>query len=107
MVELLSRLNPADLTTVLIVLAALIVVGVVGVTAQVIRAIHRHRERETAAAVVAEMLDRNIAPQEIIAVLKAMGLEGTAEKRESGEEQRPPMSPIECMRQMRAKFGIR
>ena len=48
MVELLSRLYPSDLTVVLITFAALMLIGVVSVVAQVIRAIHRHREREIA-----------------------------------------------------------
>ena len=103
MVELLSRLYPSDLTVVLITFAALMLIGVVSVVAQVIRAIHRHREREIAAAVVAEMLDRKIAPQEIVAVLKAMGLEAGEEKRGADDGQDPASARLQ---QIRAKLGI-
>jgi len=40
-----------------------------------ILAVQRYRDREIAASVVENMLERGIGPQEIIAVLKAVGLE--------------------------------
>ncbi|NLS93572.1 MAG: hypothetical protein GXX96_15545 [Planctomycetaceae bacterium] len=81
MLELLSRLSPSDLAVVLLVPAVTLVAGVIIISALIIRAVQRNRERETAAAVVAEMLDRGIATEEIIAVLKAMGLEGSPDPR--------------------------
>lgn len=79
MVELLSRLSGSDLTAVLIIVPVVVVVGIIGLAALIAAAIQKHRDREIAAAVVAEMLDRNMPPEEIIAVLKAMGLEGTSQ----------------------------
>ena len=79
MVELLSRLPGSDLSAVLIIVPVVFVVGTLGLAGLIATAIQRHRDREIAAAVVAEMLDRGIAPEEIIAVLKAIGLEGSRE----------------------------
>ncbi len=84
MLELLSRLPPGDLTVVLIVPTAGLVVGVVALAALVIRAVERYREHEIAASLVSEMLARDVAPQEIIAILKAMGLDAPQERRIRG-----------------------
>ena len=86
MVEVLSRLPGSDLSAVLILVPVVFVVGVIGLAGLIAAAIQRHRDREIAAAVVAEMLDRGIAPEEIIAVLRAMGLEGTAAQRKIGAQ---------------------
>ena len=103
MLELLSRLYPADLATLLTIVTVALLGGLVLIVAQIIRGINRYREREIAAAVVAEMLDRGIAPEEIIAVLKAMGLEATSEQREPA---RGRMSPLDRCRRIRARFGL-
>jgi len=84
MVELLSRLPPGDLTVVLIVPTVGLVVGVVALAALVIQAVQRYREREIAASLVSEMLARDLAPQEIISILKAMGLDMPQERRIRG-----------------------
>jgi hypothetical protein len=73
MFEVLSRLTPGDLAAVLVVVSMIVVVGLVSVISVVVTAIQRQREREVAASVVSEMLDRGAAPQDIVAVLKAMG----------------------------------
>jgi hypothetical protein len=98
MVEILSRLPPSDLAAVLIVptVALLVVLG--ALASQVIRAVQRYREREIASSVVADMLDRGIAPQEIVAVLKAMGLEAPPGRRRGGRLPQllgtPPEQPV-------------
>jgi len=84
MVELLSRLSPSDLTVVLIVPTVGLVVGVVALAALVIRAVERYREREIAASLVSEMLAHGVAPQEIVSILKAMGLDAPQERRIRG-----------------------
>lgn len=103
MLELLSRLYPADLATLLTIVSVACLGGLVLIVAQIIRGVNRYREREIAAAVVAEMLDRGIASGEIIAVLKAMGLEATLEQRERDWGH---MSPLDRCRRIRAKFGL-
>lgn len=80
MVELLSRLNPSDLATVLVVLTLAVVGGVIAIAICAIRAVQRYRERHIAASIVAEMLDRDIPTQEIVAVLNAIGLGGSESK---------------------------
>ena len=84
MLELLSRLSPGDLTMVLILPTVALLVGVVALAAMVIRAVERYREREIAASLVSEMLARDVAPQEIVAILKAMGLDAPQERRIRG-----------------------
>lgn len=103
MLELLSRLYPADLATLLTVISVALLGGLVLIVAQIIRGINRYREREIAAAVVAEMLDRGIASEEIIAVLKAMGLEAKSEERDGDWG---CMSALDRCRRMRARFGL-
>lgn len=98
MLELLSRLAPSDLASVLTIVVAAVTGVVIAVVALVIRAIHRYREREIAAAVVAEMLDRGIASQEIVAVLNAMGLEKSDQADEKPARER--------LRRLRAKLGL-
>lgn len=98
MLELLSRLSTSDLAAVLTIVVVAVTGVVIVVVALVIRAIHRYREREIAAAVVAEMLDRGIASQEIVAVLKAMGLE----KSDQADEERA----FKRLRRLRAKLGL-
>ncbi len=84
MIELLSRLTPSDLAMVLCVPAVVLVVGLVALTSQIIRAVQKHRERQIASSVVLEMLERGIAAEEIVAVLKAMGLEDPQGRRFGG-----------------------
>jgi len=75
MVELLSRLRPSDLAEVLMILGAGAVVGLIALAALVIKAVQRYREHEIAASLVSEMLARGVAPQDIVSILKAMGIE--------------------------------
>jgi len=84
MIELLSRLHPSDLAAVLSMLAAGLLVGLVALAALIIRAVQRYREHQIASSVVLEMLDRGIAAEEIVAVLKAMGLEAPEGRRLGG-----------------------
>ncbi len=84
MIDVLSRVPPGDLEDVLIVVAVVLAVGLLGLAGLIILAVQRYREREIAASVVADMLDRGIAPQEIIAVLKAMRLEASPGQRWRG-----------------------
>ncbi len=81
MVEILTRLNPADLAEVLTVGLLIVVVGLVALVSVAIGAFTRFRERQIASTVVLEMLDRGIATEEIIKVLRAMGLERTIDRR--------------------------
>ena len=84
MIELLSRLNPSDLAMVLTVPAVGLVVGVIALAALVIRAIQRYREHQIAASVVVEMLERGMTAEDIVAVLKAIGLEEPQGRRLGG-----------------------
>lgn len=81
MVELLSRLNGGDLTAVLLVAASLLMATLIALGTSVISAVQRHYGQVIASSVVAQMLDRGAAPQEIVAVLKAMGLETPPDRR--------------------------
>ena len=81
MVEILTRLHPSDLAAVLVVPVLALSVGLIALIALAIKAVQRYREREIAAALVSEMLARGVAPQEIVAILKAMGLEPPPEGR--------------------------
>ncbi len=84
MVEILSRLPAGDLAAVLIVPTVGLVVGVVALAALVIKAVQRYREQELAGWLVSEMLARGVAPQEIVSILKAMGLDAPQERRIRG-----------------------
>lgn len=90
MIELLSRLHPSDLAAMLSMLAIGLLVGAAALTALIIRAVQRYRERQIASSVVLEMLDRGIAPEEIIAVLKAKGLEDPQGRRCGGRLRQLP-----------------
>ncbi len=81
MVEVLTRLNSGDLTVVLLLPAVGLVIGLISLIALVIRAVQRYREQEIAASLVSEMLARGVSPQDIISILKAMGLEPPPEGR--------------------------
>jgi hypothetical protein len=75
MVELLSRLNPGDLTAVLTV-TVMVALGIVAVVARLIAdGVRRHHERELATSLVLEMLDRGMTADDIVRVLSAAGLE--------------------------------
>jgi hypothetical protein len=84
MVEILSRLPAGDLAAVLIVPTVGLVVGVVALAALVIKGVQRYREQELAASLVSEMLARDVPSQEIVAILKAMGLDAPPERRIRG-----------------------
>jgi len=71
---MLSRLPPNDVSVVLIIPILGVLLTLVILGGWIISAVQRHREREIAASVVDHMLDRGVAPQEIVAVLRAMGL---------------------------------
>jgi hypothetical protein len=90
MMELLSRLRPSDLAAVLSILGSGLLVGAVALTALIIRAVQKHREHQIASSVVLEMLDRGIAVEEIVAVLKAMGLEDPQGQRIGGRLRQLP-----------------
>lgn len=93
MVEVLSRITSGDLAALLIVGTLALTVGVVGVASQIVAAFWRHREREVAAAVIANLLDRGLAPQEIIAVLQAMGLNAPPKRSTRGRLQKLTGAP--------------
>jgi hypothetical protein len=84
MVELLSRLRPDDLAMVLLLSTVALVLGVVALAGLVIRAVARYRKQELAATLVSEMLARDVPPQEITSILKAMGLDAPHERRIRG-----------------------
>jgi len=82
MKEIVSQFPPDVLFMVFAVATLVFTVGLVALAFRIISAVQRHREREMvrreremAASMVAHMLDREIAPQDIVDVLKAMGLE--------------------------------
>jgi hypothetical protein len=52
--------------------------------ALVIHAVARYREQEIAATLVSEMLARDVPPQEIASILKAMGLDAPHRRRIRG-----------------------
>jgi hypothetical protein len=70
-----SRMTGDELTVVLIIGTIAVVGGIVFLTRIIVSAVQRHHGRMVASSVVAEMLDRGMAPQDIVAILKAMGLE--------------------------------
>lgn len=75
MVEILSRLSGGDLTVVLLLPTVFLIIGLVLVTGIGIKGYQHYRERQIASTVVVEMLDHGMTCEEIVAVLKAMGLE--------------------------------
>ncbi len=99
MIELLSELFPGDLAFVLLIPSVILLIGLIVIVSQVIQAYQRNRERETAGAAVAEMLDRGMGSEEIIAVLKAMGLESTPESKPDSEI----VTPAQRIREFLAK----
>lgn len=81
MTEILSRVSPGDMAAVIIV-PILAIAGVLAMLAiLIVTAVQHYREREIAATVVMEMLERGLGTEEIIAVLKAMGLEPNDSRR--------------------------
>ncbi len=81
MIEILSRLSSSDLPVVLTVTPIVLMALLVSTTILIVKIVQRHRELQTASDLVLEMLDRGIEPQEIAAVLKAMGLDEPTESR--------------------------
>ena len=81
MLEILTRLSAADLAIVLVVTTSVLGAGLITLASQIISAVRRYREREIASLVIIEMLHRGVAPQEIIGVLNAMGLETSSHGR--------------------------
>jgi hypothetical protein len=64
-----------ELTVVLVIGILFIVGGIVLLTRIIVSAVQRHHGRTIASSVVSEMLARGMSPQDIVAILKAMGLD--------------------------------
>ncbi|MHB1034078.1 MAG: hypothetical protein ACYC35_08410 [Pirellulales bacterium] len=73
MVEVLSRVNGGDLAMILVFAILGLSVGVFGLLGAVVACVRRYRERQQAAAIILDMLDRGITPDEIARVLQAAG----------------------------------
>jgi hypothetical protein len=71
----LNRMNPGDLTGVFF-LGGMMAVGlVVSLTAMITQLIQKHHTRQTADSLIRDMLDRGVAPDDIVRILSAAGLE--------------------------------
>lgn len=75
MIQILSRIPPGDLAGVLIVPGSMLVASLLGGGLWLARAAQKRREQEMAAHLLLELLDRGVAPAEITAIFKSMGLE--------------------------------
>ena len=75
MVDLLSRLSPAELPVVLCLGLLAVVVCVIGVARIVAGSLRRYRERKLATSVVLEMLNRRMPFDQIRDVILAMDME--------------------------------
>jgi hypothetical protein len=75
MLELLTSLGPDNLTGALITTVIVVGIAMTLLTLIVVSARERHHRNEIASSVVADMVARGMAAEEIIAVLNAMRLD--------------------------------
>jgi Mg/Co/Ni transporter MgtE len=80
MLELFSRLSPADLAVVLTVVPVIGLGLLFIVLVAVAKLIARYHERQLATSLILEMLDRGMSADDIVRVLSAAGLEDRREE---------------------------
>jgi hypothetical protein len=71
----LSRIHGNDLTAVFVVGMMLCFALVISLAAIITDLIQKHRKRELVVRLVQDMLDRGIAPDDVVRILSAAGLE--------------------------------
>ena len=73
--EVLSRLDSGDLVAVISIVSSLTFLLSVVLTKIVVGAWQRHRDREVAAAVIEDMLEQGLSPDQVVRVLMAGGFD--------------------------------
>jgi hypothetical protein len=78
--EIVSKMQPSDLTLVLAIVVGIVAGVAVAITAIITGSARRYRERELAANLIHELLERNLPTDEIERLVHAIAPESEAER---------------------------